>query len=931
MSYSFCKQLLILTAFIILTACGGGGGGSNDAPNPEETSPPVQEIISIEPINLKVGNFANDIVEDIHFLKFFEIGLNSVIKDNNGNIHIFYGGKKLYHRYYDGLGWREEIIDDSSMVGRNATAAIDNDGNFHVLYENKYLYPLDDTFAQERTIKYAYGNTGSWKIEETPIPNEALESHRGTMAIDSVNNIYFAYKHEPFSSSSDIRMAVRDNNDWTIEEVVSDVGAVSSGQLITTISIVIDQNDNPYIFYRSDIFAFNNRLEYAYKSAGSWITLTLATAGDQSSDLLGINAAVIDNDGYIHVCYINRPNSITPRNLFCNNNSSGSWVEELVDSDSPYDPSAIKGNNGELALAYYIIDNGTEYLRYARNINGVWNYSSRELSSTLLGGSSPLSIIDEDSGNVKIYAKQFSNFQAGEDIVKEFVFDGVNWQENDLLSVEQELSVIGEKSSVSYSSDGSAHVVYIKDEDIPAQYPQSLYYATNQSGDWLFEKLVPELSVHELGFFQVVQPKILIDSDDYVHIVISGIRRFGLNNNEIGNYYITNKSGVWDIERLPGEYRGQSHSLVLDHQNNLHIAYISTSHPFILPSQVRYLTNDSGDWINEFIYEYPYTVTSAEDQESSIEISYSQAHGIKIAFMSTDLMLAENNNNSWSVNSALTEADLPAVILPFTFRSTFSGLPSIEIDSVGNLHMTYESNECNATFCFPVGIKYSTNQTGIWTHKFVDLEVYRDESFVDIFSAEDPQIKLDQNDNVYIAYYHPAYQHLRVAQMSECQPQSVVVDTQLSTNTSSTLNSYASIAPSLAISNSALHSTYFDYPETGLKYSSFDIQDYTNDCAINQGWQQNLNQTSTRDIVLTNDGLTTHSVLSVEVFSSEYFSIAVDECTDVLLSPLDSCSVTLNLSPDTVGEYWDVVQFNLYDEANTAQQSIYINLSADVN
>lgn len=926
MPFHFFQQLSTLSIVLFLTACGGGGGGNTTSV--PEVAPPIQETISIEPINLKVGNFSNDTLEDIHFLKFFEIGLKSVIKDSDGNIHIFYGGKKLYHRYYDGRAWREEIIDDSSMVGRNATATIDNNGNFHILYENKYL-TLDDILLQERTIKYAYGTTGSWEVEETPIPNDALESHRGTMAVDSTNNVYFAYKHEPFSSSSDIRMAIRDNNSWTIEEVVSDIGAVSSGRLTSTISIVINQNDEPYIFYRSDIFAANNRLEYAYRSAGNWITSTLATAGDQSNDLLGINSAIVDNDGYIHVCYLNRPNSITPRTLFCNNNSSGSWSEELVDSDFPSLPSIIKGNNGELILAYYINDSGTQYLRYARNINGVWNYASREVSSILLGGSSPLNIIDENSGNIKIYAKQFSNFQAGEDIVKEFVFDGVSWQENDLLSVEQELSVIGQKSSVGYSSDGSAHVVYIKDENIPVQYPQSLYYATNQSGNWVFEKLAPDLSVHELGS-QVVQPKIIVDSDDYVHIVVSGIRRFGLNNNEIGNYYITNKSGVWGIERLPGEYRGQSHALALDQQDNLHIAYISeVSFYLSIHSQVIYLTNASGVWADEFVYEYPYNASIPEEQESSLAVSYSQAGSVKISFMSTDLMLAEKSNSSWSVNAVLTEADLPAVILPFTTRSTFSGSPSIEIDSSGSLHVAYENNECDAIFCFPVGIKYSTNQTGKWTHKFVDLEVYRDEFFVDIFYAEDPHIKLDENDQAYVAYYHPAYQHLRLAQMSECQPQSFVVDTQLSTSTRSRLG--FSIAPSLTISNNTLYSTYFDYPELGLKYASLNTQDYTNDCANNQIWQQNINQTSTRDIVLTNESLITQSVLSVEIFSREYFSLAKDECTGVHLSPLDTCSVTLDFSPDTIGEYWDIVQFNLNDNVNKSEQSVYINLSAEVN
>jgi hypothetical protein len=50
----------------------------------------------------------------------FQISDQALVYDAGNRPHYFYGGSYLYHKYFDGLQWRTEIVDSAPRVGRFA-------------------------------------------------------------------------------------------------------------------------------------------------------------------------------------------------------------------------------------------------------------------------------------------------------------------------------------------------------------------------------------------------------------------------------------------------------------------------------------------------------------------------------------------------------------------------------------------------------------------------------------------------------------------------------------------------------------------------------------------------------------------------------------------------------------------------------------------
>ena len=908
-----CLLIVIIIVFssLFLTACGGGGGGGGSK---SDSSPEELPEVELSRTNLNIGSIEK-LSESVHNPLYHELGLHAALKDKDGRVHIFYGGKELRHRYHDGIDWVEEVVDNNASTGKNATVDIDNNGVFHVLYQSEFQSDRDLTEVYP-SIKYAYGSFGDWEVELTPIKNSALGDQLGQITIGPDNLPAIAYQED-----GTVKFAARSlNGSWNIEDV-HETDIVTNG--LSVISLVVDSMDNPHVFF------VNNRsetLDYAIKSDGVWVVESLDVTIDDVSFFL--HSAEIDNSNNIYLCYASR------NDLYCSKKDGGLWVEEKVD-DGIFDfPELVLDDDGNVHLGYYALTGSDLYLRYAENTTGAWLYTDNLIAPSGSWGQQrdePINLIVSGMGDVRFYFKNNPPLGSADSQLMEFLWDSVVWTESIIHSIKEKNVMAGEKSSVAIDSNGSTHIAYIA-TGVETGVFGSLHYATNKTGVWVVDK-PSRLGFFSFGYFDEVKPEIFLDNFGSAHIVLSGGLDF-----DSGSYYLTNSSGVWESQLLPEEYLGYEYSFFVDDDKNVHIAYITaTTGGNIRPWQIRYATDESGSWVDELVYQYEdpsFPTISPSDAETDVAISKSNLDEIIIGFIRIagsspgPLMQATKAERNWGIETILENTDIPAVIIPGAVKTLWSN-PSMAITMDGSIHLAYEASECDGLFCYPVGIKYSSDSSGLWVHKLVDIEVYTQERPVRYFLAEDPAIAVSQDGVAYITYYHSAYEHVRLAKVSDCLTQSIVIEEGMSTYDTSSID--LSINASISIRDGAIRMSYFDNPKRSLRSSEAQLDSYSEGCSNNMPqWLLGVNEMGEMEYVLENLGEDVRSINTVSLFSGENFSITSDMCTGATLSPLDSCSVNVEASGNQAGEYWDVIEVVTDSLATDQSQARTFNLMVKV-
>jgi hypothetical protein len=142
-------------------------------------------------------------------------------------------------------------------------------------------------------------------------------------------------------------------------------------------------------------------------------------------------------------------------------------------------------------------------------------------------------------------------------------------------------------------------------------------------------------------------------------------------------YYANNSGDPWDSYNIDGSLSvGLENSIALDSRGNVHISYWSWER-----SALKYISNDSGDWVVESISPAGWDKTSiALDSQDSVHIAFMINEGT---------YHITNASGSWDRTSIHSSAN-----------------PSLLIDSGDILHIF--SNGEHAIY-------HSTNQSGSWT------------------------------------------------------------------------------------------------------------------------------------------------------------------------------------------------------------------------
>ena len=139
--------------------------------------------------------------------------------------------------------------------------------------------------------------------------------------------------------------------------------------------------------------------------------------------------------------------------------------------------------------------------------------------------------------------------------------------------------------SIAVDGDGFVHLGFI--QDAPATWQDIITYATNRSGVWQTQTVVPMVDALAARWLDA-------DAAGFVHLVYH-------RRNE-GLYYVTNASGVWVSEALPvpGDTNGTA-SIAVGADGAAHVAYLDdnvVSHLWRTPSGWQIQQVDAGWSVN---------------------------------------------------------------------------------------------------------------------------------------------------------------------------------------------------------------------------------------------------------------------------------------------------------------------------------------------
>ncbi len=450
-------------------------------------------------------------------------------------------------------------------------------------------------------------------------------------------------------------------------------------------------------------------LQYSTNASGSWETIALDWATEDSS-----TAIAVDSSGKVHICYFN---GYLPTHLRYATNASGTWVTSYVDEHHPLtwgtgkQASIVVDGADRVHILYAektSLLGGEHHLKHATNLSGVW---AIETLGTGYGSQNSIAVDSADKVHVSytttdglVYASNASGAWVHETAAADLpahhsiAVDGSN-------NTHVCYTITGSPSELIYATRTSGTWEMISLGSAHPHYPHSIVadgfdglhiaytwegikLATNSSGTWVTESVAAGSG-----------SSIALSGSDEVHI---SYWAGGLD-------YATNASGVWATTALPspGDL-GLGTSVVLDDLERVHVSYIDETN-----ETLKYSTNASGEWVTESVCPSQGMLTSiALDGSGKVHISYG----------SGGLAYATNASGAWVTESVDPESGSSS---------------SIAVDTAGNIHISYGK------------VMYATNSSGAWVTETVESE----------WNIEGPSsIALDSSDKVHIAYVARQYE-----------------------------------------------------------------------------------------------------------------------------------------------------------------------------
>ncbi len=506
----------------------------------------------------------------------------SLVLDAAGNAHISYYeifNANLKYATNSGGSWGTQVVESQGDAGSYSSIGVDPTGNAHIAYFD----------AGGGDLKYATNESGNWIsriLDENAGPYSSL-------AVDSAGNILIGYQGYILEGVSCLKIADNCSGAWTTQVIDA------AGQTGAYASLALDAADAAHISYYGED---DGNLKYAQNAYGSWATQNVDTAGD-----VGRFCALALNDaGQAYISYFD----LGVEAVKYATNSAGNWSIAPVDwvAETGMHPDMTQDAGGGVHLSF--IDGRSDRIRYASNESGLWetqnvdeldeDFSDDWTTRLAVDSSGKAHILFADSGAVQYATNAFGpwvvqNLDGGA-VLPELAMDaadnlhaayaqngrtlvyamndGGGWTAQTLHDSFDEIY----DTAMAVEQNGHAHIIFTGSGD--AGRAVETIYATNSSGDWIFNPLndIAEniaLSVGDDGFAHVT----------YIENGYSGQLK-----------YATNESGAWveDFVITTGNLPG-FHAQALDAAGLVHVVYLCGSQEAGYCG-MRYAAQSEGAW-----------------------------------------------------------------------------------------------------------------------------------------------------------------------------------------------------------------------------------------------------------------------------------------------------------------------------------------------
>ena len=600
----------------------------------------------------------------------------SMALDADGHPHIVYGGDHLYHAYYDGSTWHEEMIDSAAGVGEYANIVIAPNGDIHVLYwdyvkDNQQLSPA---------WRYATNAGGVWKNQAHPLSSSSWPQ----MFVDASGTVHLIYRTGDFLwTDQDVAHVSGTYGNWTASQIV----AGGTGYFTSC----LDGSGNLHLFYGSDYY-----LHHRSWSAGAWTAPEVVDDYSDGKHEPSPYSCTVDADGYLHILH-----KIWPWVRYATNRS-GSWQAETVEGVWNGGCSGVITTDaaGQVHIAYGGSDD-CRNLRYATGNFGNWNIETAdtlsadgrwdlgELSIQLeAGGAVHLNYIDRYTMDLKHAVRSGGSWSV--DTVAEnaedssMVIDSANrvhlsYYDSDAGAIIYAINSGGGWISETIASDsvdvpvggalttdlsGNSHMVYID------RAKHIMKYAKGQYGQW-------QIETFDVAESWWTTPSLATDSTDSLHVAYIA---------QVQLRYATNRSGNMEVETLM-DAGGRWPALILDGNDRVHIVARDND------SQLIYFTNESGAWESQVLSTLSVSALGGlqTDASGALHVVYGADDGT--------LYHLTNASGAWQTS----EIGNPGTTYLYSIYFT--------IDTAGSVHVTYDFYS-EATENYYLG--YATDASGSW-------------------------------------------------------------------------------------------------------------------------------------------------------------------------------------------------------------------------
>jgi hypothetical protein len=568
--------------------------------------------------------------------------------------------------------WVSERISTGS--DQSPALAIDSGGKRHVVFAH---------FGGSPGLYYTTDISGSWS---TPARLTTFEATSPTIAIDSGGHVRIIVVSLGFSRGL-----------YYLSNVAGGFGSplrVTSGHLDYRPSMVLDASDKVHVAWTR--FAPEAPgLYYTTNKTGSWVSTRLTTYYASRPAML------FDGSGKAHIAYERWYSNYTGLSLMTN--ATGSWVESQLWNESAYDVGAPT----------IAMDLGTVYVAAARwpKFSGL---SGGGLTIYFTGGIYQLpddpEQVDSDWPSMEFDASHHLHLA----FVRSLPTPGLAYYEADAATLQTAIdsrtldgSVVDEVPNLALDSGGDQHVAFERH----STDTDNGINAGDDNGGWSFETAAgtpaePSIVVDSSGHEHIaysdgadvhyvtnatgswvdttiaagMHPSLAIEADDHLTIAFAGDPYLAVARNGTGS---------WVVESLTGNgYPNDPRiSVGVDSSGHTHIAVSS----FSTGTNVRYLNDVSGSWVNGLAATTGYAADLSVDAANHIHIAYVRYDGIN-----SGTWYRTNKSGSW-------------IVLRLT-RTSAEGPPSLGVDAAAHAYIATGRYYWAAN----PGIYLVTNRTGSW-------------------------------------------------------------------------------------------------------------------------------------------------------------------------------------------------------------------------